>query len=204
MNAKFHLKENVIYQKSHCDMCAQNPETCPQKGTMHGASEKLFQTWAWVSYLIKRGWIAATHPKIPMLLGYWSDSAIFANLIVNVGAATIPALIGGTGTSYGVYKYIAVGTGAVAASATDTALGAEIVDSGLVRGTSTNTSTTTDVTNDTLNMVLSFAVTGTKAVTESGIFNASPTGTMLARQVFSAINVISGDTLQMTWQIDVD
>ena len=65
---------------------------------------------------------------------------------------------------------------------------------------------TTDVTNDTAQGVLSFSVTGTKAVTESGFFNhiGTATGTMLSHQVFSAINVVSGDTLQITWKIDVD
>jgi len=41
-------------------------------------------------------------------------------------------------------------------------------------------------------------------VTESGVLNDASTGTLLARQVFSAINVASGDSLQITWKIDVD
>jgi hypothetical protein len=63
---------------------------------------------------------------------------------------------------------------------------------------------TTDVTNDTAQLVYTFTVTGTAAVTESGVFNAASSGVLLARQVFSAINVVNGDSLQITWKFDVD
>ena len=42
------------------------------------------------------------------------------------------------------------------------------------------------------------------AKTESGVFNAASNGTLAARQVFAAINVASGDSLQITWKFDVD
>jgi hypothetical protein len=60
---------------------------------------------------------------------------------------------------------------------------------------------TTTITNDTAQITKTFTVTGTVAVTESGVFNASSGATLLAHQVFSAINVASGDSLQITWKI---
>ena len=191
MNAKVHLIENVSYQVRSAD----------------GQIKKIFQAWGWVQSLIRGGYISPLHPKLPLLLGHWTPEMRVANLIVNAGAAAVAAQINGE-TTFPVFKYVAVGLGTAAAAAADVTLGSEITDSGLARGTATVSRVTTDVTNDTAQMLLSFSVTGTKAVTESGVFNhitvGSATGTMLARQIFSAINVVSGDTLLITLKIDVD
>ena len=82
-------------------------------------------------------------------------------------------------------------------------LGTEIIDTGLARASATCTQTTTSTTNDTAQWVKSWSVSGSKAVTESGIFDASSSGNLLARQTFSAINVASGDTLQFTWKVQL-
>lgn len=189
MNAKTHLKENVRYVVRD----------------KNGNVKKVFQTWGWVNRLIEGGVLSPLHPKIPLLFGYWSAEMRVSNLIVNAGAAAVAGIISGA-TAHPVFQYVAVGTGTASAAAADTALNAEILDSGLARGTATVSRVTTDVTNDTAQLVLSFSVTGTKAVTESGVFNhiGTAVGTMLARQTFSAINVVNGDTLQITWKIDVD
>jgi hypothetical protein len=60
---------------------------------------------------------------------------------------------------------------------------------------------TTTTTNDTAQLTNTFSVTGTVAVTESGVLNAASTGTLLCRQVFTAINVVSGDSLALTWKV---
>jgi hypothetical protein len=189
MNAKTHLVENVSYLVRGAD----------------GKTKKIFQTWGWVGKLIKSGRISPLHPKLSGIFGYWTNEMRVANLITNAGATAVASQIGGMVT-YPVFKYIAVGTGTVTATATAVALTAEITDSGLARGTATMSQVTTDVTNDTAQGVLSFSVTGSKAVTESGFFNhlTVAQGTMLAYQIFSAINVVNGDTLQITWKIDVD
>lgn len=129
------------------------------------------------------------------------DTRNIRNLVVNAGKAQVAGLI--NGATSGAFTYIAVGTGATAPAAGDTALGAEIIDSGLARASATCTRVTTSVTNDTAQLAVTFNVTGTKAVTESGVFNSSSGGTMLCRQTFSAINVQSGDTLSITWKIQV-
>ena len=60
---------------------------------------------------------------------------------------------------------------------------------------------TTTVTNDTARLVGTITEAATLAITESGVFNADTAGTMLCRQTFSAVNVLSGDSLQFTWSI---
>lgn len=118
------------------------------------------------------------------------------NIIVNVGKAQVAGLINGVVTT--PFQYIAIGTGTTAESATDTALQNEIA-----RGLATCSRTTTNVTNDTAQLVYTFTFTASYAITESGCFDASSGGNMLCRKTFSAINVVSGDSLQITWKIVV-
>jgi hypothetical protein len=134
------------------------------------------------------------------LTGHWTNKLVIANLITNAGFAGLASRINGAG-SEAAFIYIAVGTGTTAAAVTDTALEAEISDSGLSRASATASRVTTTVTNDTAQLVYTFSVTGTKAVTESGVLNAASLGTLLCRQVFSAINVVNTDNLQITWKI---
>jgi hypothetical protein len=57
------------------------------------------------------------------------------------------------------------------------------------------------VTNDTAQLDKTWSVSGTKAVTECGIFNDASAGTLLGRQVFTAVNVVSGDSLQVIYKV---
>ena len=64
--------------------------------------------------------------------------------------------------------------------------------------------TSTTVSTNTITYVASFAAgTGTGAVTEAGIFNASSAGTMLCRTVFPVVNKQSGDSMTVTWTVTV-
>lgn len=126
------------------------------------------------------------------------------NLITTVGKQEVACLIGTDITSgKTAFDYIAVGTGTTAATATNTTLGTETTNSGLTRATGTGTNVTTTTAYDTFQLLKSFSVTGTVAVTESGVLNAASAGTLLCRQTFSAINVANGDTLQITWKVAV-
>lgn len=130
------------------------------------------------------------------------DSREIKNLIVTAGKAGMASRLNGSGGE-AAFTYLAVGIGTGAAAAGDTTLGSEITDSGLARAAATVSRVTTTVTNDTARLVYSWTVSGTKAVTEAGAFNASSAGTLLGRQVFSAINVESGDTLQLTYDFAI-
>jgi hypothetical protein len=122
------------------------------------------------------------------------------NLVVSAGKAGVASRINGDGAE-AVFNYIAIGTGTAAAAAGDTTIGAEITTAGGQRATGTASRVQTSVANDTAQLLKSFSFTGSFAVTETGMLNASSAGTLLAHQVFSAINVVSGDSLQVTWKI---
>jgi hypothetical protein len=114
------------------------------------------------------------------------------NLIVTAGLNFICSRM--KDTSAGAMSHMGLGSGTTAAAAgqTDlvTLLGSrEALDS-------------TTVSTNTIAYVSSFeAGDATGAVTEAGIFNASSSGTMLCRVVFSAINKAADDTMSVTWTI---
>lgn len=151
---------------------------------------------------IMRKHLGISLPQIG-LFGHWANSLNISNLITNAGFAGVASRINGSG-SEAAFTYIAIGIGATAANVADTTLGSEITTNGGQRAAATASRVTTDVTNDTAQLVLTYTFTGSFAVTESGVFNASSAGVLLARQVFSAINVASGDSLQITWKFDID
>ena len=92
-------------------------------------------------------------------------------------------------------SHMAIGTDSTAASASDAILGSE---AGRVSLTSTT------VTSNEVEYVATFgAGTGTGAITEAGIFNASSGGTLLCRTVFSVVNKGSSDSMTITWTVTV-
>jgi len=131
------------------------------------------------------------------------DSGWSPNGITNVGFAEVAGLlltdVGGT-----PFDYIAIGEGTTAFSPTQTALVSEVI-----RKSGTGTRVTGVVTNDTAQLVTTFSsangLSGSDAITESGVFNASSGGTMLCRQVFDVLNINwdAGDSLQVTWRIRI-
>ena len=159
--------------------------------------KKLFQPYRWAGFLIKH--LGVQLPK-NFLFGYQSTSLKFANLVTNVGFAGAASRINGADAE-AAFTYLAVGIGTTGAAVGDTTLESEIVDSGLERAAGSASRVTTTETDDTAQLVKTWTVTGSKAVTEAGVLNAASTGTLLARQVFSAINVVSGDSLQLTYKI---
>lgn len=113
------------------------------------------------------------------------------NLVVNTGLAFIASRMKDTTDT--AMSHMGIGTGTTAAAAGDTALGSQAARVAL---------TSTTVTANAIAYVASFgAGTGTGAITEAGIFNASSAGTMLCRTVFAVVNKGASDTLQITWTV---
>jgi hypothetical protein len=170
-----------------------------------GKIKPLFQENALYTFAMKRGILSPyAYMKaggiLSPFLGHWSKTKTIKNLMTNAGFALVAGRLNGSG-SPAAATYIAVGTGTNAAAAADTALQTETTTSGLGRAAGSVSLVTTTVTNDTAQIVVTFTVTGIVAVTESGVFNASSAGTLLCRQVFSAITTANGDSLQITWKI---
>lgn len=138
--------------------------------------------------------------RIPFITGVWSNKPIIDNLVVTRGKQIIAEQLNGVTTA--PVTAIAIGVGTTAAAAGDTALESESTTNGGARGAATCTSQTTDTTKDTSQWVKTFTFSGTLAITEEGLLdNNTSGGNLLARQVFSAINVVDGDTLQITHKI---
>ena len=131
--------------------------------------------------------------------GQIKDQREYHNLVVSAGKAGVASRINGAG-SEAAFTYIGIGIGTTAAAAGNTTLESEIVTAGGERAAGTPTRITTNVTDDTAQLQVTFSFTGSFAVTESGVLNAASTGTLLARRTFSAINVVSGDSIQTTWK----
>jgi hypothetical protein len=113
------------------------------------------------------------------------------NLVVTTGRdAIIERLDSSPATTQPTH--MAVGTGAVAPAAGNTALGAEIDRNALTSNTASG---------GVLTMVGNWAAgeATNAAITEAGVFNASSAGTMYSRATFTAINKGASDTLQITW-----
>jgi hypothetical protein len=185
---KFGLQENVEYVLKN----------------ERGEVKPIFQPNKLFVWLLKRGIVSPTS-QIPGLFGRFADKMVLSNLITTAGVAGIAARINGSG-SPDAYTYIGLGTGTTGAADANTQLEAEITTAGGERANATASVVTTDTAGDTAQLVNTFSFTtgASFAITESGVLNAASTGTLLARQVFSAINVASGDSLQVTWKFDVD
>tara|TARA_B100000586_G_scaffold266046_1_gene238592 strand:- start:436 stop:861 length:426 start_codon:yes stop_codon:yes gene_type:complete len=92
-------------------------------------------------------------------------------------------------------SHMAVGTNSTAAAAGDTALGTEAGRAAL---------TSTTVSTNTVTYVGTFAAgTGTGALVEAGILNASSSGTLLCRTVYTTVNKGANDSMTITWVITV-
>ena len=140
--------------------------------------------------------------KIPYITGRYALEVTRRNLVTTRGKQVIIDLLNGESTSE--VTAIAMGTGTTSPAASDTALQTELTSGGLTRASATKTTETTTTTGDTAQWAHTFNVTSTFAVTEEGLFDtASSGGNMLARQTFSAINVVSGDTLAITHKVQI-
>lgn len=185
LNKKVGLHENVEYQLKD----------------KNGNIKPLFKANKIYQAFIKAG-IVSPNLRSP-LLGRYTDKLSISNLVVTTGLAGVAARINGSGTP-DAYTYIALGSGTTAAVAGDTALETEITTDGGERASATPSLETTDTTDDTAVLVKTFTFSGDLTISESGVLNASSSGTLLARQVFTGISVASGDSLQITWKFDVD
>ena len=119
-----------------------------------------------------------------------------ATVLTNVGKSIVTNLLIGAGT---VPKYLGVGTGATGAARTavvgDTALSGQ---TGSRVGTNSPTQSTTSTTNDTWNIAQTFAATTSLAIDEAGIFDASTSGNMFISATFPVVNLLDGDSIQVT------
>lgn len=121
------------------------------------------------------------------------------NLITNAGKDFISNQIGSTTSSTNGANYIALTTDNTSPAAGDTTLTNEITTGGLARaqGVYAHTGGTNTYTiSKTFTASTSFT-----GVDKAGLFTASSAGTMFAESSFSSINLVSGDTISITWTV---
>jgi len=129
---------------------------------------------------------------------YWRK-----NVITDAGLAAIIRLIF-SGLTENKFGYLAIGTGTTAEAVTDTALQTEVK-----RKAATITQEKTTISGDTAKLEATFSsadgLTGTQNISETGIFNASSGGILLARKVFSAVplNWDAGDSLTIRYYVQM-
>ena len=113
------------------------------------------------------------------------------NLVVTTGKGYVASRMkDATATAM---SHMAIGTGSTAAAASDSALGSESARVAL---------TSTSVSGADVTYVATFgAGTGTAAITEAAILNASSSGTMLCRTVFAVVNKAASDSMSVTWVV---
>jgi len=115
------------------------------------------------------------------------------NLVVTAGKGYVASRM--KDTSATAMSHMAIGSGTTSAAASQTALVSELGRTGL---------TSTTVSGADIVYVDTFAAgTGTGAVTEAAILNASSGGTMLCRTVFSVVNKGASDAMTITWTVTV-
>lgn len=115
------------------------------------------------------------------------------NLVVTAGKGYVASRM--KDTSATAMSHMAIGSGNTSAAAGQTALVSELARTGL---------TSTTVSGADIVYVDTFAAgTGTGAVTEAAILNASSGGTMLCRTVFSVVNKGASDAMTITWTVTV-
>lgn len=119
-----------------------------------------------------------------------------ATVFTNAGAAIVTNRITQAGTAP---KNIGWGTGTTTAAVSQTALVTEAAPTtagGRTVGTESRTTTTN--TNDTYTVAGTVTAGSSLAITEAGLFDATSSGNMLIRGDFSAVNVVSGDSISFT------
>ena len=119
------------------------------------------------------------------------------NIVTTAGKGFVASSMVKTSNSPAAMTHMEVGTGTTNPAAGDTAL--ESAVSG-----SRTALTSSNVTGAAIAYLCTFAAgTGTGALTEAGIFNASSGGTMLCRTEFSVINKGASDSMTVTWTVTV-
>lgn len=133
--------------------------------------------------------------------GNLKEERHFDNGITNTGFELIADRIAGhSGFTGNEANYIALGTSNTAFAVTQTALGSELAGGSYARQQDADATYTGGTTSFAISATFAAGV-ATGALQESGLFDASTSGNMMARQTFSTINVGASDSITVTWTI---
>lgn len=144
------------------------------------------------------GWRGTLFAKHFYASGRVDDLGVIADykLVTNKGADDTAKAFNGAFTLAN-FNFHDCGTGTTAPAVTDTALQ---TPAGTARATGTQSNPATQQ----YQTVGTISFTSTLAITEWGLFSASTVGDMFDRATFTAINVVSGDSIQFTFLLTVN
>lgn len=120
-----------------------------------------------------------------------------SGLVTTAGVVYMAADMAGGANDISAFNWHGSGTGTTAAAIGDTALQ---TPAGPARQSGTQT---TPGSTNVYQTVATLAYTSTLAITEWGLFSAVTSGTLWDRKVFTAINVVNGDSIQFTYQLTI-
>jgi hypothetical protein len=131
-----------------------------------------------------------------------------ANVLTNVGKAIVTGRLlntppGGGAAGSAAPRFVGWGTGTTAAAATQTALVTEASETSTTRVTGTETRDNTGgQTNDTYVVTGTVQATGSKNISEAGLFDSvtGGSGNMFIRGDFTAVPLLSGDSIAFTFK----
>lgn len=122
-----------------------------------------------------------------------------ADVFTNAGKAWTAGFFTGNTTPPASY-YIGWGTGAGTSAQADTTLFTEDTTDGRVLATETRVTTTQ--TNDTAQFVGEIVASGSKTITNAGVFDQNdPGGTLIQKSDFTGVPLVSGDSIEFTFKL---
>lgn len=141
--------------------------------------------------------IARPLPGLDIMAGPAKGLRLLATVFTSVGTSIVTNRMIQAGTAP---KNIGWGVGTGGAAVGNTALGTESAPTTAGgRTVGTESRTTITATNDNYQVVGTVTAGSTLAITEAGLFDAVTAGNLLIRSDFSAVNVVSGDSIAFTF-----
>lgn len=121
-----------------------------------------------------------------------------SGLVTTAGVNYLASDMNDGGSDISAFDHHGTGIGTTAAATGDTALENTTGAPSRVSGTPSNP------TANQYRSVATVNYTSSLAITEWGLFSASTSGTLWDRRVFSAINVVNGDSIQFTYTLTIN
>jgi len=127
--------------------------------------------------------------------GSLKDERHGPNVVTTVGKEFLASFLNSAVAAAATFtgKYIGIGTGTTSESAADTSLGTEAARS---------TGTASYISGQIFQVTATFATgVGTGAITEYGLFSSNTAGTLISRDVETAVNKGANDVLTVVYQM---
>lgn len=153
-------------------------------------------------------YVSALHAVVDHADGSVTDYGVVSRHVVTTAGKNYLAACFPNTNEPENFKYHGYGTGTTAAAVGDTALQTEFTTEYVTNSTRPTGSQSSSTNTYTTAATFSPDSGGTLAVTEHGIFSAAAAGTLLDRNVFSAINLVAaasnGDSLTTTYTLTIN